>query len=230
MSRWKGIIIAATSVAALMLILGFIWRVSPLATTLQPDHVAKSLAWAQESAWAPYLFVLAYPVAGLIVFPVMLMSAIVACLFPPPEAMAISFSGFLLSAALLHRIGAIFAANVRAMMGTAMRRVDALMDNQGITTIAAIRMLPIAPFTVVNLAAGALGVRFFEYMAGTALGLAPGMIMLCLFGHQARQMWRHPTPSRIGMGIGFLLLWVAMSFTLQRWAKRHHSVAPGADT
>jgi uncharacterized membrane protein YdjX (TVP38/TMEM64 family) len=162
-------------------------------------------------------------VLGLVVFPVTALSALVAFLFPPHIAIAISFSGIMMSAALLHWLGARFRNTVRKSLGPAMARVDEALSDHGIVTIAAIRMIPLAPFSVVNLIAGALGVPLRDYMLGSALGLMPGMIILCLFGRQAREFWHHPSVSGMLIGLGFALLWLGVTFGLQRWASRRNA-------
>ena len=56
------------------------------------------------------------------------------------------------------------------------------VTSQGILSVTAVRLVPIAPFTVVNLAAGALGISFRDYLIGTILGIAPGLIAMTLLG------------------------------------------------
>ena len=41
----------------------------------------------------------------------------------------------------------------------------------------AVRLVPVAPFTIVNLLAGAGHVRFRDFMIGTAVGMTPGIIL-----------------------------------------------------
>ena len=41
--------------------------------------------------------------------------------------------------------------------------------------------MPLAPFIVVNMTAGAFRVRLRDYVLGTFLGLAPGTIVISLF-------------------------------------------------
>jgi uncharacterized membrane protein YdjX (TVP38/TMEM64 family) len=132
----------------------------------------------------------------------------------------------MMSAALLHWLGTRFSSTVRASLGSAVTRVDDALSDHGIVTIAAIRMIPLAPFSVVNLIAGALGVPLRDYMIGSALGLTPGMIILCLFGRQAREFWHHPSVSGVLIGLGFALLWLGVTFGLQRWAKKRHAKRP----
>jgi uncharacterized membrane protein YdjX (TVP38/TMEM64 family) len=47
--------------------------------------------------------------------------------------------------------------------------------------IAAIRLLPIAPFSVVNAVAGASHIRLRDFMIGTAMGMAPGIAATVIF-------------------------------------------------
>lgn len=203
-----------------------VWRFTPVAHMVDPKRLAAQLDDVQQTPWAPFAFAAAFPLLGLVVFPVTALSALVAFLFPPHIAIAISFSGIMMSAALLHWLGTRFGKTVRSSMGAIMNRVDEALSDHGIVTIAAIRMIPLAPFTFVNLVAGALGVPFRDYMLGTALGLTPGMIILSLFGRQAREFWHHPSVSGVCIGLGFAALWLGVTFGLQRWAKKRHANRP----
>ena len=48
--------------------------------------------------------------------------------------------------------------------------------------MATVRLVPAAPFTLVNLVAGAMRIRFLHYLAGTALGLLPGLAVMAALG------------------------------------------------
>jgi len=213
-------IIATVCVVVILAIV--LWRFTPVAQFVDPERLAGRLEDLQQKPWAPFAFAAAFPVLGLVVFPVTALSALVAFLFPPHIAIAVSFSGIMMSAALLHWLGTRFEKTVRASLGPAMTRVDEALSDHGIVTIATIRMIPLAPFTFVNLVAGALGVPFRDYMLGTALGLTPGMIIMSLFGRQARQFWHHPSVSGVLIGLGFAVLWLGLTFVLQRWARKRN--------
>lgn len=209
--------------AAVALLATLVWRFTPVADLVDPRHLARQFDALQDETWAPFAFAAAFPLLGLVVFPVTALSALVAFLFPPQIAIAVSFSGIMMSAALLHWLGTRFEKTVRRSLGPALTRVEEALSDHGIVTIAAIRMIPLAPFTFVNLIAGALGVPFRDYMLGSALGLMPGMILLAFFGRQARQFWHHPSVSGVLIGIGFAILWLGVTFGLQRWATRRRA-------
>jgi phospholipase D1/2 len=219
----RKLIVLTASLLAVAVLCIVLWRFTSVAQLVDPVRLARQLDDLQGVWWAPFAFALAFPLLGLVVFPVTALSAMVAFIFPPPIAIATSFSGIMMSAALLHWLGTRFRKTVRDGLGSAVTRVESALSDHSIVTIAAIRMIPLAPFTLVNLVAGAIGVRFRDYMLGSALGLTPGMVMLSLFGKQAREFWHHPSVSGVLIGLGFAVLWLGMTLGLQRWAKKRNA-------
>lgn len=194
-----------------------LWRFTPLAEALQPEVVAERLESIEKVTWAPFAFIAAYVLGGLVMFPVTVMSATTAIVFPPLKAAPVSFTGIMLSAALLHWIGARFEGKLRKSLGNVIKRVDEALSDRGVMTIATLRMIPLAPFTLVNIAAGAVGVPFRDYMLGTALGLAPGITMICLFGRQVRAFWHDPNLKTVVLVVVIGVVWIGTSLALQRW-------------
>jgi uncharacterized membrane protein YdjX (TVP38/TMEM64 family) len=210
----------------LLIGLALLWRFTPLADLLRPDQMARRLEAIQRHHGAPFIFLVAYVLGGVVMFPVTVMSATTAIIFPPLIAASISFSGIVVSAAITHWIGARFLREwTRSALGATIKRVDEALADRGIITIAAIRMVPLAPFTLVNLAAGALGVGLRDYMLGTVLGIAPGTILVCLFGRQVRHFWKHPSGEGVALVVGVIIVWIAVSLSLQRWAARRRGAA-----
>jgi phospholipase D1/2 len=211
-----------TLAVALLVGAALLWKFAP---AIEPRNVVARLEAIEKDAWSPLLFVVAYVVAGFVMFPITLVSAASATIFVPWKAVAISFTGIMISAALLHWIGArLLKGHVRGALGRTAKKVDEAFGDRSIVTIALIRMVPLAPFTLVNLAAGSLGVRFREYIIGTALGLAPGMTVVILFGRQLRSFWKDPSLTPVLIVGGIALAWIAFSMLLQRWlAKRKPS-------
>lgn len=221
-SRRRVILVLLLAVAALAVL----WNFTPLREVLTPERIAKKLEIVEKSDWAPLYFLAAFVAGGLVMFPVTVMSAATAITFPPYKAAPISFTGILLSAALLHWLGARFLKKpVRKMLGETLHKVDAALKDKSILTIATLRMMPIAPFTLVNLAAGSMGVKFSDYMFGTALGLAPGLTMMCIFGRQVRAFWNHPSITKALVGVAIIIVWIGVSVVLQRWMSRRNASA-----
>ena len=158
------VLIACAIAAALTLL----WRFTPLAEVLQPQKIAERLESIEKVKWAPFAFVAAYVLGGLVMFPVTVLGAAAAIIFPPLKAVSVSFTGIMLSASLLHWAVATQGAGAAGARQT-MKSWSTLSD-QGVVTIATMRMIPIAPFTLVNLAAGGVGVPFRDLLLGLRSG------------------------------------------------------------
>jgi uncharacterized membrane protein YdjX (TVP38/TMEM64 family) len=78
--------------------------------------------------------------------------------------------------------------------------------------MAIIRILPIAPFTVVNVIAGASHIGLRDYMLGTALGMSPGIVLTVTFVHHLAAAIRDPSPQTFAIlaAVGILLIGFAV--------------------
>ena len=86
---------------------------------------------------------------------------------------------------------------------------------RGVFAIAAIRLVPIAPFTIINLAAGASAIRLSDYLAGTLLGMLPGLVALSALGHQMVRIVSNPTAGEAGLLALAVAGWIAVTFVVQ---------------
>ena len=90
------------------------------------------------------------------------------------------------------------------MLGERWRHGIEGVRKRGLLAVVTFRLLPVAPFTLVNLAAGASGIRFADFLVGTVIGLLPGLVLLLGHGRPHRQdpgrterrRYRDPGPVR----------------------------------
>jgi phospholipase D1/2 len=59
-------------------------------------------------------------------------------------------------------------------------------------SVAILRAIPIAPFTVIHIISGAFQVPVRGYLLGSLIGLAPGIILTNLFAHRLQSAMRNP--------------------------------------
>jgi uncharacterized membrane protein YdjX (TVP38/TMEM64 family) len=205
------------------------WQYSPLSEIADAQRVAASLETLQRTRWAPLAMLAIYVVAGAVEFPVVLLIAATAVVFEPITAFAVALGGSLASSLVFYAAGARFARHaLRAALGPALERVRKLLAGGGLIAIVVLRSIPLAPFTVVNLAAGSIGVPLRQYVAGTALGLLPGILLMTAFGDRLRALWQDPTPRNIIVLAALLLAWIAVIAGLQRIAARIRVKPPTA--
>ena len=107
------------------------------------------------------------------------------------------------------------------MGGAKIQAVDDKFKDSGIVGVAVIRLIPIAPFSLVNLVAGISSIGLIQFLAGTFLGMFPPMIAKGLVGDSLSKIFTNPSPETIGylaLGIGF---WALMIFVCQKLARMY---------
>jgi phospholipase D1/2 len=204
--------------AALAVVL---WRYTPLAQLVTPRRIAEWLGTFREIPGAPVIVVGLFVLGGLVAFPLTLLIAATGMAFEPLLAFCISVVGSLANASLTYLIGARWLhGTTSAALGGAREKVHAALRRGGIIAVAALRTLPVAPFTIVNVLAGSLHVPFRDYFLGTLLGILPGVLMMTAFGARLQRMFVNPTTGNVLVLIGVFSAWVVLALLLQRWVAR----------
>jgi uncharacterized membrane protein YdjX (TVP38/TMEM64 family) len=160
-------------------------------------------------------------VGGLLVFPVNILIAASIVAFGPVVGAAIALLGSLASALLLHAIGSLLPERIHARFaGATVERMRERIVRHGVLAVAIVRLVPIAPYSIVSLAAGAAGVRRVPYLAGTALGMAPGIALYAVFIDRALAVIADPRPLSWAMLLFAIVLIVAVALLLKRLRRR----------
>ena len=142
----------------------------------------------------------AYIVGSLLLIPITALILVTAIIFGPVIWSLYSIIGSLAGAAATYAIGFVLGRDfVRKIAGKKWRRLEQKIGQTGIIAVATLRLLPIAPFTLVNVVSGAFKVPLRDYILGSLLGLAPGVLITNLFAHQLASTIRDP-------GIGTLVV------------------------
>lgn len=169
-------------VLLVVLVLGAAWRWTPLGDWLPLAPLvadARAAAYTLPSALA---ILAMYVLGGLLSLPLTLLVVVTAVVFGPFIGMAYALAGALLSATATYGLGRIVGRDtVRRAAGTRLNRITRRLASNGILALAALRLLPVAPFPVINAVAGASRIAPREFLLGTALGIAPRIAVTILF-------------------------------------------------
>ncbi|AGR67807.1 phospholipase D [Burkholderia pseudomallei] len=193
------------------------WRFTPLGQHLSVASLARAGARAAELPAAPVALVAGYVAAALLAVPVTLLITATGLVFGAWPGIAYAAAGTLLAAAATYGIGRWLGRDaVRRLAGRRANRLSEHIGRRGIVAMAVLRLLPIAPFTVVNLVAGASSIGFRDYLVGTALGMLPGIVLTVTFAHQLSAALVHPTPAAFAWLAAIGLAFVGVSALLLR--------------
>ncbi|WP_428028997.1 VTT domain-containing protein [Ancylobacter sp.] len=211
--RRKWPIAAALAGLAVLAALVVAWANSPFA---EPERIISALDTMADRPWGAAAVVAIYVVGGLVVFPVSVLIIATVAVYGGWTGALLAGLGALVSAVVTFFIGRHLGAGVvRRFIGPRINRIRRGLANQGILTVATMRMVPAAPFTFINLVAGAAGLRLMDFVIGTAIGLMPGLVVLSALGHQIVEVITDPSLGRVVLLVGFVILWVACSLGLQ---------------
>ncbi|MGQ0620149.1 MAG: TVP38/TMEM64 family protein [Panacagrimonas sp.] len=195
------------------------WRFSPLHEYADPKVIAGIFGRLQSSPWAPLGLALTYVAASAVLFPntVLNVATILSLGMPygPPSALAASLVAALVFYVLGRRYG---EERVRALHIKSVDRLSGMLRKGGVLGMASLRLLPIAPYSIVNLMAGAARVKLLAFTFGTLLGLLPGTLMITAFGHQLRSILHHPSHGQIAILAALVVLLLAAMWWLRRKA------------
>jgi phospholipase D1/2 len=214
--------LAKVIVAGLLVVaLALAWHSAPFAN---PQAVRDALASIASYELAPAMVVATFILAGLVMFPVTVLIAATAATFGPWLGFSYAAVGALASALTTYALGAaIGKRTLRNLLGPRLNRIRRQAAKRGVITIAAVRMVPIAPFTVVNLVAGASSIPVFDYVAGTLLGMLPGLIMISAVGHQLARILTAPSATDFAWLAAAIIGWIALSIGVQAVVARYWS-------
>jgi phospholipase D1/2 len=193
-----------------------VWEYTPLAEMVDPKAIGATLRRFADGPLAPLVVLGIFVGGGLIVFPVVVLIAATAATFGPVYGFAYAFVGTMASALVTYGLGAwLGKRTLRDLLGPKLESVRRKVARKGVLAVALIRMVPVAPFTVVNMLAGASQITLTQFTAGTAIGMAPGILIMSLLGHQLSQIVLHPSASSIGLLAAAIFGWIALSVGVQ---------------
>jgi uncharacterized membrane protein YdjX (TVP38/TMEM64 family) len=173
--------------------MGAAWVWTPLREWIDLDNVTRIAVSIKAMPAAPLIVIGAFVVGGLVVFPVNLLILATLFAFGPVAGFAYSLLGSFLSAVVTFGIGkALGRRTVRLIAGRRLLRLGRLLRRRGMIAVATVRLVPVAPFTVVNVTSGSLNVRFLDFALGTLIGMAPGIFILAVFGERLEHAIRDP--------------------------------------
>ena len=198
---------------------GLLFWASQSISWLSADSIDAFLEESRGTYFALPTVLLVYFVAGILFFPVTVLSIAVAAVFGPIWGPIYGIMGALLSSATLFGIGKLLGnAGLKKLGGPKVEAVDQKLKRSGIVGVAAIRMLPIAPFSLVNLVAGISSISMFQFLMGTFLGMFPPMIAKGLVGDSLAQIFTNPSPETISYLVVGIILWGLMIWGSQKFA------------
>ncbi|HRF43725.1 MAG TPA: VTT domain-containing protein [Candidatus Competibacteraceae bacterium] len=213
----------APVLALLIAVLGLAaaWRWTPLGDLLNTAALVETIEGLGSHTGAPLLMIVAYLAGGFIAIPVTLLIIVTVLAFGSWWGFGIALAGAELSALATFGVGHWLGRPwVRRFAGKRVNRLSRRLADRGILAMTTLRIMPVAPFTVVNLVAGASHIQFRDFAIGSLLGLIPGTLAISLFTDQVAATIRKPDLPAFAVLAAVVGGIVVGLWALRRWAER----------
>lgn len=217
-SSARGRAVAIGVVVLLVLAATAAWRWTPLSEWVDVERLASMARTVADTPLAPLWVLGTFMGGSLIAMPITLLIVATSLVFATGWALAYALAGSLAAAALNFGIGRVLGGGfVSRIGGERWNRLNQRLSQSGVLAVFALRIVPVAPFLVVNLAAGASKLRFRDFMIGSLLGMAPGVLTITVFSGLVTQLLHHPSPKSIATLVGGVVVLLGLAWGLQRW-------------
>jgi len=190
---------ASRQLMGMALVLGILglvaaaWRWTPLSEWIDVWAMTALLETFKDSPWTPIFVLVGFMIGSLIMIPITGMILISFLAFGPWVGSCYALVGSALGAAVTYGMGNwLGKEKVRQLAGSKINRLSQYVGERGLLSMVLAHMLPVGPFTIVNMLAGASHIEFRDYMIGTLLGMLPGIIVLALLSDRVIATIRSP--------------------------------------
>ncbi len=198
-----------------------VWRWTPLSTWLAIDRLEAAAQWIQNSHFTPLLVLVAFVIGSMAVVPVTLMIVATVSVFGPWLGAGYALLGTELAALVAFGVGHILGRDtVSRIAGSRVNRLSRLLSRRGVLTIVTVRIVPVAPFTVINIIAGVSDIGMRDFAIGSFIGMIPGVLAIALLTDQIIASLREPDIESIVILIAVFTLIVIGIIGLRYWLLR----------
>jgi len=178
----KAMIFVVFIVAAILLI-----RFTPIKNYLNAETLGRFLQGA--GLWAPVVYMLIYAVGVCLFVPGTLLTGLGAAIFGAYRGFLYVWIGAMMGSAAAFLIGRTLGRDFAAsLIGDKLKRYDDAIERNGFATVLYLRLVYF-PFTPMNFGMGLTKVRFWDYVAGTGLGIIVGTFVFTFFIGTLKDVW-----------------------------------------
>ena len=187
--------------------------------------------WLGVAAKSPFALLIAVGAFAALAFAgvpqvVLIAAAVVA--FGPWLGFAYSWIGTMVSASIGFWLGRLTGGRaLKRVGGKSLQTFMAMIARNGFLASLIVRLVPSAPFVVVNMAAGMTPMRFSAFAAGAAIGIVPKILLTVMAGHSVAHARSGGLWTSLALFVLALVIWAGAGLLARRWIRRHEIEATG---
>jgi len=178
----KALILLAFIVAAVLAV-----RYTPVKDYLTAEALGEFLE--AVGFWAPLVFMVIYAAGVCLFVPGTLLTGLGAAIFGAYWGFVYVWFGAMAGASMAFWIGRTLGREfAAALIGNRLKKYDDAIERNGFATVLYLRLVYF-PFTPMNFGMGLTKVHFWDYVAGTGLGIVVGTFIFTFFIGTIKDVW-----------------------------------------
>jgi len=176
---------------------------------------------AARGPWSLPVAVAAFAALAFIGTPQIVLIAAGVVAFGPVTGAVYSWIGTMVSSLVGFHLGRTAGARVlERFSGDGVRRFMRLVGENGFLASLIVRLVPSAPFIVVNMAAGVTPMRMRDFAAGTGIGIVPKIALTAFAGASIVQLMQGEIEGHWVELAAVVAIWLAIGWFARRWLRR----------
>ncbi|WP_375203746.1 TVP38/TMEM64 family protein [Hyphococcus sp.] len=199
----------------------------------QDGELSRLLMKAAESRWAVLGVISIFAFLALTGFPQIGLITVTVIVFGPKNGAIYSWIATMASATLTFALGHFLGGRwVNRIGSDRVQRTIDFIGNHGVLASGLVRVVPSAPFIVVNAAAGAAHIPLWKFWTGTGIGIIPKIALIAVLSaffpdpsalqaemNNVLSFFTSRDPRDLGLIVLVILGWLAF-LLLMRWVYR----------
>jgi uncharacterized membrane protein YdjX (TVP38/TMEM64 family) len=179
---------------------------------------------AAHGPWALPVAVGAFAALAFIGVPQFVLIAAAVVAFGPWTGFAYSWIGTLVSSLVGFWLGRTFGGRLlQDLAGDGVAKFMKLIGKNGFLASLIVRLVPSAPFIVVNMAAGVTPMKLRDFTAGTAVGIVPKIALTAFAGNSIVQALKGGGQRHIVMLVIAVVVWIVAGLIARAWLKKREA-------
>jgi phospholipase D1/2 len=193
----------------ILIVISVLWSLMAMNDPINKETIIGWISSPENTTASQISYILAFALLSVFGIPITALIGSIGILFGPVWGSLLAMAASLISATLSYLIGHLTGKTfIRRFAGKKINSISKRLSKRGIWTIILIRIVPVAPFAVINMLAGASHIKIRDYMIGTAIGMVPGILVLTTFFGQLIQVIENTTTVNIIIFIGLTVLFL----------------------
>lgn len=179
-----------------------------------PEEARRWLAQAR-GPWELPIVIASFAGLAFLGVPQVALIAATVLAFGPEKGFAYSWAGTMISALVGFALGRGFGARLIHDWAAAKRFAD-LVGRNGFVASLVVRLVPFAPFVLVNMAGGLTPMSWGSFALGTGIGIVPKIVAIAFVGHSLAVggLW-----AWVWLGVA-VAVWLVAGLLARRWLQK----------